>query len=153
MSTSLRTTDIISGLFCMGFGAAMMTQALKIQNILDEPLHPRTLPLSLSVILMTLGLALVVRAWLYKRERIEVVWPALSGWMNILVTIAALIFFYVTLPLLGLPVAGFLFTAGLIWFYDHRPHFALPVGLGVSLLFYFVFIKALQMPYPLGILN
>ena len=153
MSTSLRTTDIISGFFCMGFGAAMMSQALKIQNILDEPLHPRTLPLSLSVILMTLGLALAVRAWFYKGERVEVVWPAMSGWINILVTIAALIFIYVTLPLLGLPVAGFLFTAGLIWFYDHRPHFALPVGLGVSLLFYFVFIKALQMPYPLGILN
>ena len=39
MSTSLRTADIISGLFCFGFGGAMMSQALKIQNILDEPLH------------------------------------------------------------------------------------------------------------------
>ena len=153
MSTSLRTADIISGLFCFGFGGAMMSQALKIQNILDEPLHPGTLPLSLSIILLVLGVALAIRAWRYKGARVEVVWPELSGWINILVTIVALVFFYTTLPTLGLPVSGFIFTAGLIWFYDRRPHFAIPVGLGVSLLFYYVFIKVLQMPYPLGILN
>ena len=153
MSTSLRSADIISGVFCVGFGSAMMSQALKIQNILEEPLHPRTLPLSLSIILMVLGLALAVRAWRYKGDVVEIFWPPLSGWINILVTTAALALFYLTLPSLGLPVSGFLFTAGLIWFYDRKPHFALPVGLGVSLLFYFAFIKFLQMPYPLGILN
>ena len=151
--SSLRHADIVSGLVCTCFGSAMISQALKIENLFDEPLPPGTLPLSLSIIVLTLGLFLAFRAWRYTGEDVEVVWPAPDGWLNILVTIAALSALYLLMPILGLPISAFLFTTGLIWFYDRKLTFALPVGLGIGLLLHYIFIKFLQMPYPLGILE
>lgn len=151
--SSLRNGDIISGLVCASFGGLMMTQALKIQNLFGEPLPPGTLPFSVSSIVCGLGLLLAFRSWRYRGEDADIVWPDLGGWVNILITIAALAALYLLLPILGLPISAFIFIAGLIWFYDRRLNFAIPVALGIALLFHFVFIKFLQMPYPLGILE
>lgn len=151
--SSLRKADIASGLCCAAFGFCMASQALKIQNLFNEPLHPNTLPLSLSIILSGLGLLLALRSWRCRGADVDVEWPAPSGWLNILVTIAALAALYLAMPVLGLPISAFLFVAGLILFYDRAILAALLVGLGVGLLLYFGFIRFLQMPFPLGILS
>ena len=151
--SSLRKADIASGLCCAVFGLCMAEQALKIQNLFNEPLHPNTLPLGLSLILAGLGLLLALRSWRCRGADIDVAWPASGGWFNIIVTTAALSALYLGIPIMGLPVSAALFVSGLIWFYDRKIATALLVGLGVGLLLYFGFIRFLQRPFPLGILS
>jgi hypothetical protein len=148
-----RAGDIASGLFLAATGAVMGLESFSIGNILQEPLHPRTLPLGMSVFTIAAGLLLSIRSYRSADNTQMAEWPDREGWICNGIFFAALVAFLLLIPFLGLPLASAMFVTGLVWYLERSLVRPLVTGICVFLSLYFGFVRFLDLPLPMGILE
>ncbi len=146
-----RTADIAGGIFLAVLGLVAVLAALKIRAAAEVRLHPGTLPYSLGWTLVGAGLILAVQAWRFRGADRPIRWPDAAGALRVLVTLGSLtVYLALTVPL-GLPLSTFLFMTFLVWYLGrYRVITAVIIGLGSAAAVYFLFIRLLELPFPVG---
>jgi len=148
---SQRVGDIISGVFLVLLGLVVVVAAFQIKGAPDVRMQPRTLPLILGCIVGVAGAALALRAWLYRGPARTVPWPDRTGIRRVLITLAALIVFLFLVQPLGMPLGSSLLVGFLVWYLgDYRPVYAGLLGLATGGVIYGVFIRLLNLSFPIG---
>lgn len=146
-----RVADIVSGVFVALIGLILCIEASSIPNPLDEPLHPNTLPMSMAIFTVATGLLLAFRSYRIKDSTLTVEWPERDGWIRNGVFGTTLVVYLVLIPIIGMPISSALFTTSMIWYLERTIVRSVVSGVSVALILYYVFIKFLELPYPLGI--
>ncbi|MBZ2173378.1 tripartite tricarboxylate transporter TctB family protein [Nitratidesulfovibrio sp. SRB-5] len=149
---TLRSADIVSGIFICLLGVAVTIAAMNIPALMGERLPSKALPLLCGVLTAIGGVLLVVRAINYKGEEIPVDWPAADGWRHIIVTLVALVVYIAVINLLGLPVASMVFVAVLVPYLGMSVLAGILSGLGTAV-FIYLMIHYLSLSFPLGVLG
>lgn len=149
---TLRSADIVSGIFICLLGIAVSLAAMSIPALMGERLPAKALPLLCGVLTAVGGLLLVVRAISYKGEEIPVEWPDMEGWRHIGVTMVALIIYVAVIDLLGLPVASMIFVAVLVPYLGMSVLAGILTGVGTAVSIYLM-IHYLSLSFPLGVLG
>lgn len=148
---SQRVGDIISGVFLVLLGLVVVVAAFQIKGAPDVRMQPRTLPLILGCIVVMAGAALAFRAWRYRGPVRTVPWPDRTGIRRVLTTLAALAVFLFLMDPLGMPLGSSLLVGFLVWYLGgYRPVYAGLLGLGMGGLIYLVFIRLLNLSFPIG---
>lgn len=148
---SQRSGDMASGLFLVLLGLVVVLAAFQIKGAPDVRMQPRTLPLVLGCIVGMAGAALAFRAWRYHGPARVVPWPDRAGILRVGVTLASLVFFLFLVEPLGMPLGSSLLVGFLVWYLGgYRPIFAGLLGLATGVLIYVVFIRLLQLSFPIG---
>jgi len=148
---SQRFGDMAGGLFLVLLGAVVIAAAFQIKGAPDVRMQPRTLPLILGCIVCTAGAALALRAWLYRGAARAVPWPDRVGAFRVGVTLAALIVFLLLMEPLGMPLDSALLVGFLVWYLGgYRLIYAGLLGLATGGAIYLVFIRLLNLTFPIG---
>jgi putative tricarboxylic transport membrane protein len=148
---SQRIGDMVSGVFLALLGLVVVLAAFQIKGAPDVRMHPRTLPLILGCIVGVAGAALAFRAWRYHGPVRIVPWPDRAGTLRVGVTMAALVVFLFLVEPLGMPLGSGLLVGFLVWYLGgYRPITAGLLGLATGGLIYAVFIRLLQLSFPIG---
>jgi len=148
---SQRTGDIAAGIFLSLLGVFVVWASLHIKGAPDMRMHPRTLPLILGWAVMIAGGLLALRAWRYRGTARTVSWPDRTGTLRVGVTLGALVVFLLVVEPLGMPLGSGLLVGFLVWYLGgHRPVFAGLLGLATGGVIYAVFIRLLQLSFPIG---
>jgi len=148
---SQRVGDIASGIFLVLLGLVVVIAAFQIKGAPDVRMQPRTLPLILGFIIGAAGAALAFRAWRYQGPARIVPWPDRVGTLRVGVTLAALVIFLFLLGPLGMPLGSSLLVGFLVWYLGgYRPVYAGLLGLATGGTIYVVFIRLLQLSFPIG---
>jgi putative tricarboxylic transport membrane protein len=148
---SQRVGDMASGVFLALLGVVVVLAALQIKGAPDVRMQPRTLPLILGCIVGVAGVALALRAWFYRGPARVVPWPDRVGTLRVGVTLAALVIFLFLVEPLGMPLGSSLLVGFLVWYLGgYRPIFAGLLGLATGGMIYVVFIRLLQLSFPIG---
>lgn len=148
---SQRAGDILSGVFLVLLSVIVVLAALRIKGAPDVRMQPRTLPLILGCIVGVAGAALALRAWLYRGPVRTVPWPDRAGLCRVLTTLAALIVFLFLVQPLGMPLGSCLLVGFLTWYLGgYRPVYAGLLGLATGGVIYGVFIRLLNLSFPIG---
>jgi putative tricarboxylic transport membrane protein len=148
---SQRVGDIASGIFLVLLGLVVVIAAFQIKGAPDVRMQPRTLPLILGFIIGVAGAALAFRAWRYQGPARIVPWPDRVGTLRVVVTLAALVIFLFLLGPLGMPLGSSLLVGFLVWYLGgYRPVYAGLLGLATGGTIYVVFIRLLQLSFPIG---
>ena len=148
---SQRVGDIASGVFLLLLGLVVVVAAFQIKGAPDVRMQPRTLPLILGCIVGVAGAALAFRAWRYQGPARTVPWPDRIGLRRVLTTLAALVVFLFLVEPLGMPLGSSLLVGFLVWYLgDYRPITAGLFGLATGGVIYAVFIRLLQLSFPIG---
>ena len=148
---SQRIGDIISGVFLVLLGLVVVVAAFQIKGAPDVRMQPRTLPLILGCIIGVAGAALALRAWRYHGPVREVSWPDRTGLRRVLITLAALTIFLFLMDPLGMPLGSSLLVGFLVWYLGgYRPISAGLLGLATGGMIYGVFIRLLNLSFPIG---
>jgi putative tricarboxylic transport membrane protein len=146
-----RSADIVSGIFLSILGLVVVLASLKIAASPDVRLQPRTLPLSLGVLILGAGIILAARAWRFRGEDRGVRWPDRAGTARVLVTLASLAAYLVLMGPLGLPLSTLIFVSFLTWYLGrYRLVWVLSLGLASGAVVYVVFIRLLELSFPVG---
>lgn len=146
-----RSADIVSGILLSLLGLAVVLAALRISGSPDVRMQPRALPLILGWVLLASGGILAVRAWHLRGQGQIIKWPDPSGTARVLVTLASLTVCLLLMDPLGLPFSTVVFVAFLVWYLGHyRMLWAVALGLASGATVYFVFIRLLQLSFPVG---
>lgn len=145
-----RSADIASGLFLAAIGLAVVAAAFQIKSVFGERLPPRTLPLVLGSITVFTGLLLSLRSYYYKGQELSVDWPGRDGWARLGVTILCLVGYVLLIEPLGIAMASFLFSLSLIYYLDRRFVRSLSIAFITGLVVQIVFVKLLQLSFPVG---
>jgi len=146
-----RSADIASGIFLSLLGLIAVLAALRIAGSPDVRMQPRTLPLILGWIILAAGGILAARAWHLREEERIIKWPDRSGTFRVLVTLASLAVYLLLMDPLGLPLSTVLFVAFLVWYLGrYRMVWAATLGLASGGTVYYVFIRLLQLSFPVG---
>lgn len=149
---TLRSADIVSGIFICLLGIAVALAAMSIPALMGERLPAKALPLLCGVLTAVGGVLLVVRAISYKGEEIPVEWPDMEGWRHIGVTMVALVVYVAVIELLGLPVASMIFVAVLVPYLGMSVLAGILTGIGTAVGIYLM-IHYLSLSFPLGVLG
>jgi putative tricarboxylic transport membrane protein len=146
-----RSADISVGLFLSILGIVVVLAAAGIKGGIEERLPPHTLPLILGWTIIVAGAALTLRAWFHRETESFIKWPALTSMVRVLVTLFSLAIYIALVSPLGLPLATLPFITFLVW-YLGRSHiiFAVIVGLLSSAVVYLLFIRLLELSFPVG---
>jgi len=146
-----RTADITSGLALAILGVISLMASLSIHGVTGEHLHPRTLPLLLSWIVLGAGLLLSILSWGVRGTDKPIEWPDQQGFKRIAVTLASTVIYLVLLEPLGFSISSFLFITFLTW-YLGRYRWFISLGLGIltAVTISFVFIRFLGLTFPTG---
>ena len=148
---SQRVGDMVSGLFLVLLGLVVVVAASQIKGAPDVRMQPRTLPLILGFIVGVAGAALAFRAWRYHGPVRDVPWPDRNGLRRVLTTLTALAVFLFLMVPLGMPLGSSLLVGFLVWYLgDYRPITAGLLGLGTGGMIYLVFIRLLNLSFPIG---
>ncbi len=150
-----RSVDLVSGSMLTLMGLVVLAAATQITGGMgmEDRLPPRTLPYLVGGATFVGGLLLIWEARQYRGPAMPVNWPAWSGMIRNLVTMAALVAYVALLDVLGTPLATTLFVFGLIWYLRRsRPLSALIIGVVCGLTIHFLFMQFLELSLPLGIL-
>ncbi len=146
-----RAGDIASGIFLSLLGVFVVWAALGIKGAPDMRMHPRTLPLILGWTVGIAGGVLAFRAWRFRGAARIVSWPDRVGTLRVGVTLAALVIFLFRVEPLGMPLGSGLLVGFLVWYLGgHRLIFAGLLGLATGGVIYAVFIRLLQLSFPIG---
>ncbi|MEW6334467.1 MAG: tripartite tricarboxylate transporter TctB family protein [Thermodesulfobacteriota bacterium] len=146
-----RFGDMASGVFLALLGVVVVLAAFQIKGAPDVRMQPRTLPLILGFIVGVAGAALALRAWLYRGPARVVPWPDRVGTLRVGVTLAALVVFLFLVEPLGMPLGSGLLVGFLVWYLGgHRPIYAGLLGLATGGVIYAVFIRLLNLSFPIG---
>ncbi|MCG0279032.1 MAG: tripartite tricarboxylate transporter TctB family protein [Thermanaeromonas sp.] len=146
-----RAADITSGLALAILGVVSLMASLSIHGVTGEHLHPRTLPLLLSWIVLGAGLLLSILSWANRSKDKPVDWPESAGLKRILVTLLSIVIYLVLLEPLGFSLSSFVFITFLTW-YLGRYRWFVSLGLGIlaGSAISFVFIHFLGLTLPTG---
>jgi hypothetical protein len=148
---SQRVGDMASGIFLALLGLVVVLAAFQIKGAPDVRMQPRTLPLILGCAVGVAGLALALRAWRYQGPVRTVPWPDRSGLLRVLTTLATLAVFLFLVEPLGMPLGSGLLVSFLVWYLGgYRPIYAGLLGLATGGMVYGVFIRLLQLSFPIG---
>ncbi len=146
-----RSADMASGSVLALLGLVVVWAALRIQGSPDVRLDPRTLPLTLGWTILAVGASLFLRAWRFEGEDPPIKWPDRAGAMRVLVSLASLIAYLALLDPLGIPLSTLLFVTFLVWYLGrYGVVFAVALGLASGATVYVVFIRLLQLTFPVG---
>jgi putative tricarboxylic transport membrane protein len=146
-----RAGDMASGIFFVLLGVFVVWAAFRIKGAPDMRMHPRTLPLILGWVVGIAGGILAFRAWRYQGPGRTVQWPDRVGTRRVGMTLAALVVFLLLVEPLGMPLGSGLLVGFLVWYLGgHRPIFAGLLGLATGGVIYAVFIRLLQLSFPIG---
>ena len=150
-----RSVDLVSGSALALLGLVVLAASMQIKGGMgmEDRLPPRTLPYLTGFSVLVGGLAVAFQAYRYHGPVMEVSWPDRSGmWRNI-ITMVMLAAYVGLLEVLGTPLATVLFVFGLIWYLrGGQPVSSLLIGLACGVTIHFLFIQALELSLPLGIL-
>jgi len=150
MLKTRRSADIASGLCLAALGLLVIIAAMSIRSAFAERLPPRTLPLLLGCVTIFTGLLLAFRAWRFRGEDPVIDWPDKGGWKRVLVCFGSLIVFLVLIQPIGMPLATLFFSSFLIWYLDGRVVRAIVIGVITAAIILFVFIRMLELTFPVG---
>jgi putative tricarboxylic transport membrane protein len=149
---TLRSADIVAGIFLAVLGLLTLWAASNIVTTMEHRLSPRALPYAIGILIFGCGIGMAVKAWRSKGAGPVIQWPDAIGIRIIGVTLAAIGLYNAFLNLLGLPIATFLYIAGSIWYLNRTKWItALLTGLACGILSHFVFISLLGLSFPEGI--
>jgi len=142
-----RSVDLVSGSALALLGLVVLAASMQIKGGMG------TLPYLTGFSVLVGGLAVAFQAYRYHGPVMEVSWPDRSGmWRNI-ITMVMLAAYVGLLEVLGTPLATVLFVFGLIWYLrGGQPVSSLLIGLACGVTIHFLFIQALELSLPLGIL-
>ena len=148
---SQRKCDIVAGAFIAFLGAVVILAASQIRGDVEERLPPRTLPYIVGFMTLAGGLGLAYKSYRFRGEALEIQWPEKDGWVRIAVNLLLLALFAGLMDPLGMPITTGLYVAGAIWYMDRKRILtALLTGAGSALVVYYLFIRLLDLTFPLG---
>lgn len=148
---SQRKCDLAAGAFIALLGAVVILAASQIRGDVEERLPPRTLPYVVGFMTLAGGLGLAVKSYRFRGEDPQIEWPEKDGWVRIGVNLLLLVLFTALIDPLGMPIATGLYVAGAVWYLDRkRIVTALLTGAGSAVVVYYVFIRLLELTFPLG---
>lgn len=151
---SQRRGDIVAGCFLALLGAVILVAASQIRGDVEERLPPRTLPYAVGFMTMAGGVGLGVKSWRFRGQAPGIQWPDWNGALRIAVNLLLLALFITLITPLGLPVATALYVASSIWYIDRKRILAaLLTGAGSAVVVYYLFIRLLELPFPMGLLE
>jgi len=151
---SQRKGDIVAGCFIALLGAVVIIAASQIRGDVEERLPPRTLPYAVGFMTLAGGAGLAVKAWRFRGQDPQIKWPDRNGALRILVNLLLLVLFVALMDPLGMPIATALYVASSIWYLDRKRILAAVLtGAGSAVVLYYVFIRLLQLSFPLGLLE
>ena len=151
---SHRKCDIVAGSVIALLGAVAVYAASQIKGDVDERLPPRTLPYIVGIVLLFSGAALALKSLRATGPDSDVGWPQRDGWIRIGVNFLLLVLFVVLINVIGMPFATFVYVAATIRYLDRkRTAGAIIAGVCSSLVVYFLFMKFLELPFPMGFLE
>jgi hypothetical protein len=151
---SQRKGDIAAGCFIALLGAVVLVAASQIRGDVEERLPPRTLPYVVGFMTLSGGVGLGVKSWRYRGQDPGIRWPDRGGALRIAANLLLLALFIALMAPLGMPVASGLYVASSIWFIDRkRIVTALVTGAVSGAVVYYLFLRLLELPFPLGILD
>lgn len=151
---SQRKGDIVAGCFIALLGAVILVAASQIRGDVEERLPPRTLPYAVGFMTMAGGIGLGVKSWRFRGQDPGIHWPDRGGALRIAVNLLLLALFIALMAPLGMPIATALYVAFSIWYIDRKRILAaLLTGAGAAAAVYYLFIRLLELPFPLGLLE
>jgi hypothetical protein len=151
---SQRKGDIVAGCFIALLGAVVIIAASQIRGDVEERLPPRTLPYAVGVMTLAGGVGLAIKSWRFRGQDPQIKWPDRNGALRILVNLLLLALFVALMDPLGMPIATALYVASSIWYLDRkRIVAALLTGAGSGVVVYYLFIRLLELQFPLGLLQ
>ena len=148
---SQRKCDIVAGGVIALLGAVVILAASQIRGDVEERLPPRTLPYVVGFMTLAGGLGLAVKSYRFRGEDPAIQWPEKDGWVRIGVNLLLLALFTALMDPLGMPITTGLYVAGAIWYMDRKRILgALLTGAGSAVVVYYLFIRLLELTFPLG---
>jgi putative tricarboxylic transport membrane protein len=151
---SQRKCDTVAGTVIALLGAVVVYAASQIRGDIGERLPPRTLPYIVGIMLVAGGAGLAFKSLRLQGPDSVVHWPERDGFARIGVNFLLLALFVFLIGILGMPIATFLYVAATIWYLDRKRIIgALAAGACSSLVVYFLFMKLLELPLPMGFLE
>jgi len=151
---SHRKCDVVAGSVIALLGAVVVYAASQIKGDIDERLPPRTLPYIVGIVLLFSGAALSFKSLRATGPDADVGWPERDGWIRIGVNFLLLLLFVALINVIGMPLATFVYVAATIRYLDRkRTVGAIIAGACSSLVVYFLFMKFLELPFPMGFLE
>ncbi len=151
---SQRRSDVVAGVVIALLGAVVVYGASKIPGDPEERLPPQTLPFIVGFMTLFGGIGLSLKSFRSRGPDTEVHWPDRAGYARIAANLLLLALFVVLIDVAGMPVATFLYVAATIWYLDRkRVAGALAAGAVSALVVYFLFMKFLKLPLPMGFLG
>jgi putative tricarboxylic transport membrane protein len=151
-----RSADIWSGAFLAALGLVVLAAAWNIRGGLEERLPPRTLPYTMGITILVSGILLVIRAWRYSGENPPIQWPDATGARRIIVTLVSLAVYIALINPLGMPISTALYLAFQVWYLSrgrYRVLSALLTGVISGVVVYYLFIRFLELSFPVGLLQ
>ena len=106
--------------------------------------------------LLVSSIMLVFKSWRFKGENPEIKWPDRKGMVQVIVTIVSLGIYIALIDPIGMPVATALFVAFLVWYLRkgrRRVIYAAVTGLLSGVVVLYLFIRFLELNFPIGILE
>ena len=148
-----RRADIVVGCFITLLGLFVVLAAMKITGGAAQRLPPRTFPLAVGCLLSVCGLGLALKSLRLRIEGLQIKWPEKEGVRTIAVVLASLALYVGLMKPLGLPLGSFLYVTFSTW-YLKRTNWRTAVlsGILTGVLTYTVFIRLLDLSFPIGTL-
>jgi len=149
----MRFSDSAIGLVLIGFGSAVLIHTRTFPSMDTGHPGPGFFPNILAGLIMVAGLGLVVQG-VRRGERLLKFDPGglgLTGLVNIVVVLAAIVFYIYLSDFLGFQITSFLLLLALLKWLGVRWLWSLIMAVGVTLAIYILFAKILLVPLPWGL--
>ncbi len=150
---TLRQADIAGGCFLAFLGLFILYAASNIRLGVERALSPRFFPSVLGFLIFACGVGLAVKSWRFRGEDPGIHWPDRQGFVIVVVSLLLIAAYNALMKPLGLPLATFLYAAASIGFLKpERWGVAIVSGLVLGAVSYVVFIRLLDLSFPMGFL-
>lgn len=151
----MRLNDAVLGLVLLIFAAAMMAYTTTFPAMPGQNYGPALFPLLIGVGMAACGLLLIAQG--LRARRVAggrlVAWTApASGRLNLLLVLAALLFYILASDWLGFIPTAILILTPLLLRLGTRPAAALAVAVAATLVIHTLFARLLLVPLPWGLL-
>jgi hypothetical protein len=145
-----RSADKSSGISLAVLGVVVIVASYGITSPIADRLPPHTLPLVLGWTTLATGVLLALRAWRSRSEGAVVDWPDREGTIRVIVNLVSLAAFIALILPLGMPLATWAYVTFAIWYLDRRIIRAGIIGFVSGAVVFYVFVRFLELSFPLG---
>lgn len=151
----MRRANIIGSMIIMGFGIIAITQAVNLDYWSSFGPGPGFIPLWASIVIVGGGLVQLIQFWRKPREpKVEISPEQRARLIQVAMVAVMTILCALTMDIIGFCLPCFAFTYLLIgWVGKHKQKTAVSVAVGLTAGFYLVFVLALEIPLPKGIMG